>query len=75
MAFVSTTTAPREHRFGKAVHDFFAALGRSFIAYMERSSRLVEIDRLNAMSDEELAKIGVRRDRIAYHVFRDCFCY
>lgn len=74
MAFISTTGL-HEARIASRLHDVFAAIGRSFIAYMERSSRLADIDRLNAMSDAELAKLGIRRDRIAYYVFRDCFCY
>lgn len=72
MTFVSTL-ARREKRFLQGLDDYFAGLGQGINAYMERQSRVTEIDRLNAMSDEELLKQGIRRDRIAYHVFRDRF--
>ena len=64
-----TTTHP-----GPTLLDaFFAGLGQGFNAYPVRRSRIGEINRLNAMSDAELAAIGVARDRIPHHVFRDLF--
>lgn len=51
----------------------FAAIGRAMDAYMERHARTAEIRRLDAMSDEQLAKMGISRDRIPHHVFRDMF--
>ena len=34
-------------------------------------SRAGEVERLNAMSDAELARMGLKREDIARHVFRD----
>lgn len=50
---------------------FFATLGQGFNAYLERLSRADQVRRLDAMSDDELARIGIGRDEIVRHVFRD----
>ena len=75
MAFASTAhvATARNKNFGKAVALFFKALGQGLAAYMERHARMAEINRLNAMTDEQLAELGVKRDRIAQYVFRDRF--
>ena len=52
---------------------FFATLGQGVNAYVHTRSRVGEIERLNAMSDAELAEMGLRRDDIPRHVFRDLF--
>ncbi|MDP5334951.1 MAG: hypothetical protein NWT12_04500 [Paracoccaceae bacterium] len=52
---------------------FLSTLGQSVNAYMHRKSRMDEIEALNALSDVELAKIGITRDDIPRHVFRDMF--
>ncbi len=58
----------------------FNGLGRAFqTVYMALAmnhtfdSRFQEIQKLNALSDEELAARGLTRDRIAHHVYRDLF--
>jgi uncharacterized protein YjiS (DUF1127 family) len=50
---------------------FFARMGQGFNGYVERLSRRSEVERLDAMSDAELAKLGITRDRIVAYVFRD----
>lgn len=52
---------------------FFASLGQGFNAYLEARSRSEEIERLNALSDAQLARMGLTRNEIVYHVFRDRF--
>jgi len=51
------------------------AFGHGFVAWMERiaeaNSRIDEIRHLQSLSDEELAKRGLDRDSIVYHVFAD----
>lgn len=53
----------------------FVAFGHAVLAWMERvaeaNSRLPEIRHLQSLSDAELAKRGIERDRIVYHVFAD----
>ena len=53
------------------IDQFFAGLGQGFNAYIERRSRMDEIEALSALSDEELLKRGIRRDEIPRYVFRD----
>ncbi|PKP73549.1 MAG: hypothetical protein CVT84_12845 [Alphaproteobacteria bacterium HGW-Alphaproteobacteria-6] len=71
MAVSSTVRGARP--LADRVDSFFAGLGQGFNAYLERRSRSEEIRRLDAMSDAELAAMGISRDRIAHHVFRDLF--
>ncbi|PKP69964.1 MAG: hypothetical protein CVT82_09080 [Alphaproteobacteria bacterium HGW-Alphaproteobacteria-4] len=59
----------------KRLRSFFTGLGHAIIAYTERNSRVAEVERLNALSDDELAKLGIARDRIVHHVFSDRFWY
>jgi len=51
----------------------FTAFGNGMIKASEASSRMGRIEKLNAKSDEELAEMGIRRDKIAQHVMKDLF--
>ncbi|PJE35490.1 hypothetical protein CVM52_16870 [Pseudooceanicola lipolyticus] len=51
----------------------WTALAQGFAAYVEARSRTAQIERLNAKSDAELAKLGIKRDEIPRYVFRDLF--
>ena len=42
-------------------------------AFAEARSRRDQIAELEAKTDAELARMGLRRDRIVHHVFRDTF--
>ena len=48
-----------------------ASITRSLVKYGEIKSRRSAIEALEAKSDAELAKMGLRRDGIAMHVYRD----
>lgn len=48
-------------------------LARRFEDHMRVRSRRDRIEMLEAKSDAELARMGIRRDGIACHVFRDKF--
>ncbi|MBC7181498.1 MAG: hypothetical protein H5U14_15615 [Roseovarius sp.] len=52
---------------------FVAALVRGLEAQAAVTSRRNRIEALEAKSDAELARMGLRRDEIAYHVFKDLF--
>ena len=71
MAYITTAHAQSTEK------SIFARLGAAFVegltTYMERQSRQTEIERLHAKSDAELAQMGITRDRITHHVFRDRF--
>ncbi|KAF0676809.1 hypothetical protein [Profundibacterium mesophilum] len=47
------------------------AVSRFFTNLIEANSRVREVEFLNGCSDEELARMGLRRDQIVRHVFRD----
>lgn len=52
---------------------FVKAAARAFENYTYIKSRRAQIEALEAKSDEDLARMGITRDRIAYHVFQDKF--
>ena len=52
---------------------FVEALARGVERSARVRSRRARIEALEAKSDAELARLGIRRDEIAYHVFRDMF--
>lgn len=53
------------------MNGFFEGIGRGMTAYARRHSRMDQIEKLQAKSDAELAQMGISRDRIVQHVFRD----
>lgn len=55
------------------IERLYASILRGIDSYAEARSRRDRIEALQAKSDEELARLGIRRDQIAYHVFRDLF--
>ncbi len=56
---------------------FFARFGSALLtgltAAAESNSRLVKARRLHAMSDDQLAALGLKREDIARHVFSDLY--
>lgn len=52
---------------------FVAVLLRGMEAQAKVTSRRNQIEALEAKSDAQLARMGIRREDIAYHVFRDLF--
>ena len=73
MATVTTNSTAAERGLRDRIDAFLASMGQGFNAYLERRSRKDEIARLEEMSDAELARLGIARDRIVHHVFRDLF--
>ncbi|WP_136441790.1 DUF1127 domain-containing protein [Pacificoceanicola onchidii] len=69
MAHISApyTTEPATNPFlslGRRILDAMVAIG-------EANPRVREIERLTAKSDEDLAKMGLKREDIVRHVMRD----
>lgn len=52
---------------------FVAALVRGMEAQAKVTSRRNRIEALEAKTDAQLARMGIRREDIPYHVFRDLF--
>ncbi|SFK96314.1 DUF1127 domain-containing protein [Shimia haliotis] len=71
MALIDTTHSTAPISLGKILTAPFRAIGRFFVAIMENNSRVQRVDALNAMTDEQLAERGLRREDIVRHVFGD----
>jgi len=69
MAFVTDTNivAPTQNVFAKIAK----ALGRFIIDMAEANSRSQTIAILNSKTDRQLADMGIAREDIVRHVFRD----
>mgnify|MGYP001312394542 CR=1 FL=1 len=75
---MSITTAPgfaRTATPSKSFRQLIQAIGARVGRFMEIQARSAEIERLQAKSDHELARMGLTRERIVAHVFRDRFCF
>lgn len=48
-------------------------IGRALAVSRQCESRFRQIERLQAKTDGELANLGLSRDRIVHHVFRDIY--
>ncbi|SFP54142.1 hypothetical protein [Tranquillimonas alkanivorans] len=72
MATATTNTTFRETpSLRQRLDEFFAGIGAGFNAYIERQARFDQIQALEAKSDAELAELGLKREDIPRHVFRD----
>lgn len=76
MAYNSTIT----HTDGVSLKTFFAAIGAFFskigvamVNASANSGRMRKVESLNAKSDAELAAMGLKREDIVHHVFRDMY--
>ncbi len=78
----STHSAPADNVF--SLRPVFAAIGRGFTVVFDTLARAAEINmtahrrveiasRLQAKSDAELAELGLKREDIVHHVFRDLY--
>jgi hypothetical protein len=69
----SDTKAGWPNRVFSGIGAFLTSFGRTLEISRHTESRLREIERLQAKSDGELANLGLSRDRIVHHVFRDIY--
>ncbi|MCG3267437.1 DUF1127 domain-containing protein [Yoonia sp. I 8.24] len=71
MAFFTDTAAAQSQP------GILSKIGSGFVAAMTRimdaQDRSPEVRRLEALSDSELAEMGIKRDDIIRHVFRDVY--
>ncbi|MEN9061681.1 DUF1127 domain-containing protein [Ponticoccus litoralis] len=63
----NTAYAPRTNVFARIGNRIMNAL----VMVAEANGRVKQIEHLQSMSDAELARRGIKRDEIVYHVFRD----
>ncbi len=64
-------SVPLGARLKRGLGAFFSGIGNALISYADARGRMSEIERYNNMSDAELAKLGLTREDIPRHVFRD----
>ncbi len=69
----TTTTQTIATPLRDAWERFFSTLARRFEAHMRIQGRRDEIEALERKTDDELAQLGIFRNEIAIHVFRDKF--
>ena len=67
MAYAATQKASNGFTFSRAID----AVASFLASIAESNGRVREVERLNAMSDAELARRGLKREEIVRHVFRD----
>jgi hypothetical protein len=70
MAYISQT---QPHSFFGHIGNFFTSLFNSIDLAASANSRIAQMEKFNNLSDDELKKIGLRREDIARHVFRDIY--
>lgn len=68
-----TNHAPAHGSVLAPINRFFAAIGDALVNMAESSSKMRQVKALSALSDEELAKRGLRRQDIARYVFADSY--
>ena len=56
---------------GAGIASFSANVARSVVAASSGQARIDEAARLRSKTDAELAELGIKRDEIIHHVFRD----
>ncbi len=71
MTAQATDITPVKGSLRGRIEAVFAAIGRAMVAYFEASAHVRELNALNAKTDAELAKMGLKRDDIPRHVFRN----
>jgi isocitrate/isopropylmalate dehydrogenase len=68
MAFITAPARSKGFTFNP-----IAAIWNGLMALAENNPRLKAAEALHRLSDEELAKRGLRRQDIATYVFADCY--
>lgn len=53
------------------VKKFFSSLGKALAFYGESQTRMIQVEKLTSMSDEQLQARGIKREDIVHYVFRD----
>lgn len=71
MADITTHTHNASWRF--SLGGVFRAMGEALVTLAEANSRVRRAEALQALSDDELAAKGLKREDIPRHVFGDMF--
>lgn len=60
-------------RVGAGLRRFFAGIGHGIMMGSTAHRRFEQVQFLQAKSDEDLAALGIKRDDIVHHVFKDLY--
>lgn len=73
MAFTSEThdLTTQNGGFFKRILNWFVAIGQAGFVSRGMEARMLKLQELQNKTDAELAKMGLRRDDLVSHVFRD----
>lgn len=71
MANIATFGATGAHGKTNGLRAVLGRIGNALIKASPHNRRLERAARLQALSDEQLAQLGIPRDRIVHHVFSD----
>ncbi len=71
MAYTTANTAA--DRSGNPLTTAFAAIGNWLISISESTARARRVEQLQNLSDAQLAELGIKRQDIVRHVFRDLY--
>lgn len=75
MATLTTSLFTPLAGFFRALGEMSVTLGNGLCCLAEARSRRDRIERLQALSDAQLRVLGLRRDQVVAHVFRDRLGY
>ena len=70
MAYISQA---QPDLFFDRISDFFMSLLKAIDLAASANARMREMEHLNTRSDAQLEKMGLRREDISRHVFRDIY--
>ncbi|MFG6562771.1 hypothetical protein ACGYLI_01005 [Sulfitobacter sp. 1A13421] len=60
-------------RAGAGLRGFFAGIGHGIMMGSTAQRRFEQVQSLQAKSDEDLSAMGIKRDDIVHHVFKDLY--
>ncbi len=73
MASITTNSTTASRGLISGIRSLFARMSDALNTAAEANTRFRQVERLRAMTDEQLAEHGIKRDEIVRVVFRDVF--
>lgn len=73
MATHTTNITAHGFNLSGRISSFLSKLGAAMDAHARNHARIAQIERLQAKTDAELLEMGLKRDDIMRHVYRDLF--
>ncbi len=70
---LTSASGATAHGIATSVKAFFAGIGQAIMTNSSGAIRLRRVEALQAKSDADLARLGLRREDIVHHVFKDIY--